>query len=133
MKKMRKLLAFVMALTMILSLAACGAKAEAPVETTQPALETEAAPETTAAPETEAPKVSANVMVLNGTTGFGMANLMDAAANGEAALDYTFSVETDASNIVAALPTAPLISPPCPPTPPPPSTTRPRAVSRCWR
>ena len=103
MKKMKKLLAFVMALTMILSLAACGAKTEAPAETTQPALQTEAAPETTAAPETEAPKVSANVMVLNGTTGFGMANLMDAAANGEAALDYTFSVETDASNIVAAL------------------------------
>ena len=103
MKKMKKLLAFVLALTMILSLAACGAKTEAPAETTQPALQTEAAPETTAAPETEAPKVSANVMVLNGTTGFGMANLMDAAANGEAALDYTFSVETDASNIVAAL------------------------------
>ena len=103
MKKMKKLLAFVMALTMILSLAACGAKTEAPAETTQPALQTEAVLETTAAPETEAPKVSANVMVLNGTTGFGMANLMDAAANGEAALDYTFSVETDASNIVAAL------------------------------
>ena len=103
MKKMKKLLAFVMVLTMILSLAACGTKTEAPAETTQPALQTEAAPETTAAPETEAPKVSANVMVLNGTTGFGMANLMDAAANGEAALDYTFSVETDASNIVAAL------------------------------
>ena len=103
MKRMKKLLAFVMALTMILSLAACGAKTEAPAETTQPALQTEAVPETTAAPETEAPKVSANVMVLNGTTGFGMANLMDAAANGEAALDYTFSVETDASNIVAAL------------------------------
>ena len=103
MKKMKKLLAFVMALTVILSLAACGAKTEAPAETTQPTLQTEAAPETTAAPETEAPKVSANVMVLNGTTGFGMANLMDAAANGEAALDYTFSVETDVSNIVAAL------------------------------
>jgi NitT/TauT family transport system substrate-binding protein len=42
-------------------------------------------------------------MVLNGTTGFGMANLMDAAARGEARNDYTFSVETDASNIVAAL------------------------------
>jgi len=44
-----------------------------------------------------------NVMVLNGTTGFGMANLMDAAARGEAAQDYSFSVETDTSNIVAAL------------------------------
>ena len=44
-----------------------------------------------------------NVMVLNGTTGFGMANLMDAASHGDAALDYRFSVETDASNIVAGL------------------------------
>jgi len=43
------------------------------------------------------------VMVLNGTTGFGMANLMDAAAKGEAAQDYNFNVETDASNIVAGL------------------------------
>ena len=103
MKKMNKLLALVLAMTMMVSLAACGAKTEAPAETTQPVIQTEAIPETTAAPETEAPKVSANVMVLNGTTGFGMANLMDAAANGEAALDYTFSVETDASNIVAAL------------------------------
>ena len=105
MKKMKKLLSILLALTMVLSLAACGTKAEEPVETVEISdiPETTAVPETTAAPETEAPKVHANVMVLNGTTGFGMANLMDAAAKGEAALDYTFSVETDASNIVAAL------------------------------
>jgi NitT/TauT family transport system substrate-binding protein len=42
-------------------------------------------------------------MVLNGTTGFGMASLMDAATKGEAAQEYHFTVETDASNIVAAL------------------------------
>lgn len=44
-----------------------------------------------------------SVMVLNGTTGFGMAKLMDDAANGTAALNYTFSVETDASVVTAAL------------------------------
>ena len=43
------------------------------------------------------------VMVLNGTTGFGMANLMGAAANDQAEQTYEFSVETDASNVVAGL------------------------------
>ena len=101
---MKKWIAFVLALVMALSMTAC-AKEEsqpAPAPTEAPAV-TEAAAETVAAPaETEA-AVAVNVMVLNGTTGFGMANLMDAAARGEAALDYNFTVETDASNIVAAL------------------------------
>ena len=100
---MKKLIAFVLALTMAVSMAACVQ------EETQPtAAPTEAATEapvveTTAAPETVAVAAPINVMVLNGTTGFGMANLMDAAAKGEAAQEYNFTVETDASNIVAAL------------------------------
>ena len=49
------------------------------------------------------PEVPVNVMVLNGTTGFGMAKLMSDAQNGQAALNYAFSVETDASNVTAAL------------------------------
>ena len=44
-----------------------------------------------------------NIMVLNGTTGFGMAQLMDKNAKGDASLKYSFSVESDASNITAAL------------------------------
>ena len=44
-----------------------------------------------------------NVMVLNGTTGFGMAQLMDADARGAGVVDCEFSVETDAANITAAL------------------------------
>lgn len=48
-------------------------------------------------------KTDVKVMVLNGTTGFGMAPLMDKNAKGEASNNYTFSVETDASNITAAL------------------------------
>lgn len=43
------------------------------------------------------------VMTLSGTTGFGMASLMDASSKGTAELKYSFSVETDASNVVAAL------------------------------
>lgn len=43
------------------------------------------------------------IMTLNGTTGFGMAQLIDKAESGEAALNYQISVETDASNVTAAL------------------------------
>ena len=44
-----------------------------------------------------------NVSVLNGTTGFGMAKLMNETKNGEASLNYNFSVETDASVVTAGL------------------------------
>lgn len=44
-----------------------------------------------------------NVTVLNGTTGFGAAALISDSANGEAELNYKFTVETDAANIQAGL------------------------------
>ncbi len=44
-----------------------------------------------------------NVMVLNGTTGFGMAKLMEDKTAEKAELNYNFTVETDASAITAAL------------------------------
>lgn len=44
-----------------------------------------------------------NVTVLNGTTGFGAAKLIDDAENGKAAQNYNFTVETDASNVTAGL------------------------------
>ena len=44
-----------------------------------------------------------NVAVLNGTTGFGAAKLISDASSEKAALNYKFTVETDASNITAAL------------------------------
>ena len=101
---MKRLISLILAAVMLLSLAACGQTEPAPTAApTEAPVVTEAAPETTAAPETEAPAAPVNVMVLNGTTGFGMADLMDAAANGQASQEYNFSVETDASNIVAAL------------------------------
>lgn len=59
--------------------------------------------DTSADTSADTTKTKVNVMVLNGTTGFGMAPLMDKNAKGEASLDYTFSVEADASNITAAL------------------------------
>ena len=100
---MKKVFAILLALSMLLAMTACGGNAP---ETTAPSVpETTAPLETTAPVETTTPVAAepVDVMVLNGTTGFGMASLMDAAAKGEAALEYTFSVETDASNIVAAL------------------------------
>ncbi len=48
-------------------------------------------------------EIPVSVMVLSGTTGFGMAKLIDDCANGAAALNYSFSVENDVSNITAAL------------------------------
>lgn len=44
-----------------------------------------------------------NVTVLSGTTGFGMAPLMQNSADGTAVLNYRFTVESDASNVSAGL------------------------------
>lgn len=104
---MKKVFATLLAVAMLLAITACGnaPEADAPATTAAATEVTEVPTETAAAPTetTAAPAEPVNVMVLNGTTGFGMANLMDAAANGTAAQSYNFSVETDASNIVAAL------------------------------
>ena len=43
------------------------------------------------------------VWTLNGTTGFGMAQLIDADSKGEAALNYEFTVEASAPNVQSAL------------------------------
>ncbi len=87
--RIRNLTALVLALVMIFALAACGQKQESE-------------PTPTPAPDADA-SLPVNVMVLNGTTGFGMAGLISDSEAGNAALNYTFSVETDASNITAAL------------------------------
>lgn len=74
---MKKTILFIIALTFVVSLCACGAA--------QTAKEDPAAP--------------VNVMVLNGTTGFGMAKLIHDCTPES----YNFSVETDASTVTAAL------------------------------
>ena len=48
-------------------------------------------------------KTSINLSVLNGTSGFGMAELMEKDELGESSNDYNFKVETDATNIIAGL------------------------------
>ena len=51
----------------------------------------------------ETQKTNVKISVLNGTTGFGAAKLMEDDANGASANDYEFKVETDATNIISAL------------------------------
>ena len=61
---------------------------------------------TTSAEETTASAdlgLDVKIMVLNGTTGFGMAKLMDENTKKNTLLNYSFSVESDASNVSAAL------------------------------
>lgn len=48
-------------------------------------------------------ELEVKIAVLNGTTGFGMAKLMKDTADGNATLNYQFSVETDASVVTAGL------------------------------
>lgn len=80
--KFRKILALVLTVVLALSLCACQSK---PVT---PQLDSD---------------LPVRIMTLNGTTGFGMAQLISKAAKGEVALNYEISVETDASNVTAAL------------------------------
>ena len=48
-------------------------------------------------------KTDIKVAVLNGTTGFGMAHLMEKNANKKASNNYTFSVESDGTDVIAQL------------------------------
>ncbi len=84
-KSFRLLLALLLALCLSAGLAACGGQPEA-----QPAASVDTA-------------LPVRVMTLNGTTGFGMAGLIAENAAGNTALNYSFTVETDASNVTAAL------------------------------
>jgi len=105
---MKRVLAALLALVLLLSLCACGNAAAPVTETAAPAAaEQQPSPVAEAPAEVAAPgadgALPVSVMVLSGTTGFGMAKLMDDAVSGTAALNYRFSVETDVSNITAAL------------------------------
>lgn len=82
MKHLRKCTALLLAVLMVLALAACGEK------------------DTGSAVDKD---LTVNVVSLNGTTGFGMAKLMADSKAGNAALNYSFTVETDPSNATAAL------------------------------
>lgn len=107
---MKRFASVMLLLALLLSLCACGNTAEpAELETTTETTtetSTETITETTEETESEAAvdaDLGVNVMVLNGTTGFGMAKLMADAQSGEAALNYSFAVESDTSVVTAAL------------------------------
>ena len=108
---MKKIIALLLSAVLCLSLCACSASVDTAVLdeilTTLNSLSDQVAAlaEQRAAAEAAAAlaDLSVNVMVLNGTTGFGMAKLISDANAGEAAMNYNVSVETDASNITAAL------------------------------
>ena len=55
------------------------------------------------AEETPDTALPVRVLTLNGTTGFGMAPLIAEHNEGKTTLNYSFGVETDASNVTAAL------------------------------
>ncbi|MBQ5389401.1 MAG: ABC transporter substrate-binding protein [Clostridia bacterium] len=100
---MKKLLAALLTLSMLLALAACGTT---PAVTTD-APETTNAPETTEAPvTTEAPApdpVAMSVVALKGPTGMGLAKLMDASAADDTANDYTFTLAGDPTEVSASV------------------------------
>ena len=81
--KIRKIFALLLTTALVLSMCACGQDVPATDEV-----------------DSELP---VRIMTLNRTTAFGMAQLISKAAKGEAALNYQISVETDASNVTAAL------------------------------
>lgn len=82
----KRIITTLLALTMLLSMAACGSSNT--TDTVDVSVDAE---------------LPINIMVLNGTTGFGMAKLITDTAAEETELNYQFSVEADASNVTAAL------------------------------
>ena len=119
MKKYAKATAVLLTLCLALGLAGCGGSekenppasgsdivySDLPSTSTDIYIEPPASDTDLQIPEPSQPdrELPVNVMVLNGTTGFGMAKLISEAENGSAALNYSFQVESDASNVTAAL------------------------------
>ncbi len=76
-KPLTRLLTVLLAALLLFAFSSCGAKIDSELEI--------------------------KIAVLNGTTGFGMAKLMNDTTEGKAELNYKFSVETDASLVTGAL------------------------------
>ena len=86
------LITLLLSISVVFGLVACTGNSGAGTQTTTTQSSGETSPE------------QINVMVFSGTTGFGMAPLMDKASKGETANKYSFSVEeTDVQNVLAAL------------------------------
>ena len=106
--KLRKLLAVLLSAVLLLSLCACGAdntpdEPKDPVEDPAPQPDPQPTPDPAPVEPTLDTELPVRIMSLNGTTGFGMAKLIADSKSGAAALNYEISVETDASNVTAAL------------------------------
>lgn len=95
------LAAFLIACMMLTLFVGCTAPEEQPDQPDQPEVPGEN--ETPSDEPEQLPDVTVRGMVLSGTTGFGMAHLMQQSANGATAVKYDISVEADASLINAAL------------------------------
>lgn len=93
-KQWKSFLSMCLSAALLCTLAACGNSPSA-AETPTPSPEQES-------PAVD-PELPVNVMVLNGTTGFGMAKLITDTEAGNSALQYQFSVETDPTNVTGAL------------------------------
>ena len=94
--KFTQILSLAIAVLMLFMFVSCD---KTPSESTNPA-ETSSTETETQQPDTSLP---VRVSVLNGTTGFGIAKLMNDHKNNTATLNYSFSVESDASIITANL------------------------------
>ena len=100
---MKKITALVLSLAMALSLAACGAKEEAPAASA-PAASVPAASasvEETPAPETEPQRADFKIAALKGPTAMGLVNAMDRADTGE--LPYSFTLAGAADEVTPLL------------------------------
>ena len=97
MKNTKRIFILALAILMALTLVACG---NTPSDSTTPDTTPDNIPEAPATLDTTLP---VRISVLNGTTGFGAAKLMSDHAAGNAALNYSFKVETDAALINAGL------------------------------
>lgn len=99
---MKKIITLLLSLMLMLScfvlLPACGGPTNTETDDS-----TESDTNETEADVTLNTELDIRVSVLNGTTGFGAAQLMDAAKKGEAALNYNFKIETDATVINAGI------------------------------
>lgn len=105
-KQTIKLLCMVLCLSMLSVLFLAGCNTESQEEQTTVKEESTTGSSTEKESESEVSlntELEIKIAVLNGTTGFGIAKLINDKNAGNAALNYNISVETDASNVTAAL------------------------------
>ena len=98
---MKKIIAFVIILTMIVSLAASCGKTVQTESSEPPATEETSSAEPQ--PSTETTPVKARTFALKGPTGMGIAKLMEEAENGRAALDYEFTIVSSPTEITSEI------------------------------